>query len=86
MIPADLASALDRFLGASANPRHTAAVRAVALATVRAWRDGLLSTPQFLRAIAESLDAMRAPADRRDHSHVGSDDEGQKQPSGSMWT
>jgi hypothetical protein len=58
MMPADLATALDRFLGSSDCSKRAVAVRTIARTTVQAWRDGLISTQQALRTIAESLEAM----------------------------
>jgi hypothetical protein len=61
-MPADLANALDRFLGRGSTPLQTAIVRQVARFAVTAWRDGLITTSQALHSLGESHDAMRAHA------------------------
>jgi hypothetical protein len=55
----DVADAIDRFLGGTPRSLHTAALRDVAHATLRAWREGRVPAARALHALGECLEAVR---------------------------
>ena len=57
----ELAHALERFLGPNGAPQQKAAVRQMAEAAMEAWRQGLISTPEVLRALTQGLQALQGP-------------------------
>jgi hypothetical protein len=59
---ADLADAIDRFLGSAPGSLRTAAVRYVAQVAMEAWRQGRIPTAEALRTLTESLEAMHGEA------------------------
>jgi hypothetical protein len=56
----DMQRALDRFLGRAPASRQTAALHYFAHLTMEAWREGRVSTPQLLRTLGESREALLA--------------------------